>query len=1132
MSLLLLNHPTTPCNLDAVIVVYFGLPQVQYQVMLNADGGRPLPRLHVPYRRVEIMRHHYADTSAAIFDENIVFLFIYIFYYSLAKALVIFMTVLSVLYCCPIYVDPCCLKVFYRVPTPCTQSSISTPFQKIWNYDRANWDLFRERISFDFPIDSSDIDGTLSLFNNAILAAANDAIPEKKLPPNRLPVPWWDDEIKVAIQNRRKYLRALRRHPTADNRMAFMRARAIARKMVKEKKRKGWTDFVQSVDHSMSSGELFHKMGKLRGKYSSRRISAIQDRNDRSVLHYDNSSIAEILGAHFSSVSSDENYPGDFLRHKISCESIPIVPDLTNSQDYNRPFEYCEMVNVLSCCSSKAAGPDGISFPLLKNLPTQALEKLLSFYNFIWTSGKFPSLWSLAYILPLPKPGKDHTSPSSYRPISLLSCCGKVLEKMTNKRLSWFLEKNGSLNPCQSGGRFKRSTMDNLVSLEHEVTQGLAKKEHVLASFLDVQKAFDMTWRHKILRRLLGFGVDGFMLRYLQSFLNNRKIQVKCNGLLSSQFSLKNGIVQGSSLSPLLFIVFMDDLLDVIKLPLRRHLFIDDLLITVRGKALDTITSRLQTTLNDISSWSKQNGLVFSADPGKSMCIHFSRSRNCPRPPLYYDGMRLTFVDKTKFLGLVWDSKLSWSPHIIYVKEKAVRALNILKMVGNKNYGVRRATMLQLYKSYILPIFDYGCFVYGAAKAHILNKLNPVHNSGIRIATGALRSSPIPSLLVESGVPPLQLRRSQLAMSYAVKIASCPANTTYSLLFPDNIDADIYPLNKPKPLCLRVRELALFSRTLQNSEFAPYSKFFPPWSIATPVIDNALSFDKKENVSSVVFQQRFQELVQSKYQDFTLCFTDGSKTANNTSCAYIIDKTLISSFVLNNVNSVYTSELIAVLLCLKHLKFLPKEKFVVISDSKSTLLALSNPSNTNPIVSLIHSCWTDLLCYGKQVAFLWCPSHTGIQGNEAVDRAARNPSASLPPLKLCSPEDFKPFICKLIKDLWQNSWSNIPNSNKLKSIKPVIGPWPSSDRQNRHEEVVICRMRIGHTRATHGHLFKRAPPSTCRCGEILSVQHILTCTLHGHIRASLPAPPALTDDVESVDSMLKYLKKLNLYAKI
>ncbi|KAI5713109.1 hypothetical protein M8J75_013785 [Diaphorina citri] len=111
--------------------------------------------------------------------------------------------------------------------------------------------------------------------------------------------------------------------------------------------------------------------------------------------------------------------------------------------------------------------------------------------------------------------------------------------------------------------------------------------------------------------------------------------------------------------------------------------------------------------------------------------------------------------------------------------------------------------MLQLYKSYILPIFDYGCFVYGAAKEHILNKLNPVHNSGIRIATGALRSSPIPSLLVEAGVPPLQLRRTQLAMSYAAKIASCPANPSYRLLFPDDIDADIYPPNKPKPLCLR-----------------------------------------------------------------------------------------------------------------------------------------------------------------------------------------------------------------------------------------------------------------------------------------------------------------------------------------
>ncbi|KAL1447291.1 hypothetical protein WDU94_010914, partial [Cyamophila willieti] len=434
----------------------------------------------------------------------------------------------------------------------------------------------------------------------------------------------------------------------------------------------------------------------------------------------------------------------------------------------------------------------------------------------------------------------------------------------------------------------------------------------------------------------------------------------------------------------------------------------------------------------------------------------------------------------------------------------------------------------------ILPIFDYGCFVYGDAKDHILNRLNPVHNSGVRIATGALRSSPISSLLVESNVPPLFTRRLKLAFNYVTKIASCPSNPTYRLLFSPSVNAAVYPPSKPKPLAVRFRDYPLFSNSILNSEFPPFTKFFPPWSVVTPVVDTSLSFDKKENISPVIFRQRFNELVHTKYHDFTTCFTDGdgSKTAESTSCAYVLNNSIVSSFVLNNVNTVFTSELIAVLLCLKHLKFLPQVKFVIISDSKSTLLALSNLKNINPIVSQILSCWSDLISAGKQLSFLWCPSHTGIQGNEAVDRAARHPNNSLPPFKLCSPDDFKPFIFNLTNNLWQESWDAIPNTNKLKTIKPRIGYWSSSDRSCRYEEVVVCRMRIGHTRATHSYLFKRTSPPTCDCGDTLSVRHILTCGLYSNNRSSLQDPPALNDCSVSVDSLLCYLKTMNLYSKI
>ncbi|KAI5725639.1 hypothetical protein M8J77_018011 [Diaphorina citri] len=163
---------------------------------------------------------------------------------------------------------------------------------------------------------------------------------------------------------------------------------------------------------------------------------------------------------------------------------------------------------------------------------------------------------------------------------------------------------------------------------------------------------------------------------------------------------------------------------------------------------------------------------------------------------------------------------------------------------------------------------------------------------------------------------------------------------------------------------------------------------------------------------------------------------------------------------------------------------------------------------------------------------MWCPSHCGISGNEAVDVAAKNPSPSFPPLKLCSASDYKPLIKKIVQRNWQSSWNSVPNGNKLKSIKPNIEKWPSSNRKTRLEEVVLTRMRIGHTRLTHSYLFSRSPQPTCRCGDILTVKHILTCPLDIQLRSSLPNPPSLTDETTGVDALMSLLKSLNIFEKI
>ncbi|KAI5715377.1 hypothetical protein M8J77_015106 [Diaphorina citri] len=827
---------------------------------------------------------------------------------------------------------------------------------------------------------------------------------------------------------------------------------------------------------------------------------------------------------------SNSHYSNRFLSHKLACESRPVEFNFSFAEEYNSPFTIAELSSVLATSVSKAAGPDGISFIIIKKLPFSALEKLLVFYNVIWRFGVFPKRWGEALIVPLLKPGKPRLLASSYRPISLLNCLGKLMEKMVNKRLFWTLENKKLLNPFQSGGRLKRSTIDNLVVLENEVAKGFSKKEHTLAAFLDIQKAFDVTWRHKIIVTLQQFGINGYMLKYLHNFLHQREIAVKCNGELSAKFSLQNGIPQGSSLSPLLFIIFMNDIFDVIKPPLKRVLFIDDLLIIGRGKDLDLLIQRFQHTLDEIHLWAESNGTLFSTDPGKSVCIDFHRLRVARSPILSYNGTPLHFVTNNKFLGLLWDAKMNWSLHIQYIKSRAMNSLNALKMVSCKKFGVRRDVLLKFYKSFTLPILDYGCYIYSSAKDSVLNKLNTVHHAGIRIATGALRSSPVVSLYVDSGIPPLFLRRSKLMLNYVSKISASPFNPAQKVLFHQDLSGTIFTVNKPKPLYVRFREIANFINVLDSSEIAPYVRFVPPWSNCAPPVDQCLGEGKKSDTAPVVFQKMFHEVINIKYANHTICFTDGSKSPDVTGCAFSIGD-MVQSTLLNPINSIFSAELIAIFLCLEAIIDSPSNQFLIVSDSRSALAALANVRFSNPLVTKVFSTWSYLKLCDKEVSFIWCPSHCGIRGNEIVDVAAKNPS-DLAPSKLCTPEDLKPFIASLMKTEWQNQWNNVPSTNKLKSIRPYIKHWNTSNQDRRIKEVILTRMRIGHTRLTHNHLFTKSAPPICQCGAPLSVRHILSCHRHDHIRSSLHPPPSLGDDEEGVTSLFTYLQQLDIYHMI
>ncbi|KZS09746.1 Pol-like protein [Daphnia magna] len=174
---------------------------------------------------------------------------------------------------------------------------------------------------------------------------------------------------------------------------------------------------------------------------------------------------------------------------------------------------------------SQAMGQDLIHNTMLKNLTETNKKHILYLFNKLLETSYVPDSWKLATIIPIRKPAKPAHTPDSYRPISLTSCLGKIMEKIINRRLVWMFEKNRMRLRNQSGFRKGRGTMDNIIALEHFIREGFNKiqPQNTYAVFLDIEKAFDTTWIQGLLYKLCNKGVTGEILGWLTNLLRNRK---------------------------------------------------------------------------------------------------------------------------------------------------------------------------------------------------------------------------------------------------------------------------------------------------------------------------------------------------------------------------------------------------------------------------------------------------------------------------------------------------------------------------------------------------------------------------------------------------------------------------------
>ena len=834
--------------------------------------------------------------------------------------------------------------------------------------------------------------------------------------------------------------------------------------------------------------KIWNMINRIKGRSNSSTVKHLVVDNKTIT---DKCDIANTLAEQLAYNSSSDHCSDKFLKHKLSSEKKNINFSSSNDEYYNKDFSEDELKSSLNRAHDTAEGPDKIHYQLLKHLPAESKTLLLDIFNYIWRSGNFPECWSEAIVIPIPKPGKDHSDPNNYRPISLTSCVCKTLERMINDILIWYLEDNNILTDIQCGFRKRKSTLDHLVRLESFIRDAFLNKQEVVSIFFDLEKAYDTTWKYGILRDLHEAGLRGRMPIFISKFLENRNFKVRLGSILSDTYEQEMGVPQGSILSVTLFSLKINSLVKVLNKDVEGSLYVDDFLMSYRAKNTNSCERQLQGCLHKIEKWCIENGFKFS--PTKTVCLHFHKKKGIlPEPELILNGKKIQVVKETRFLGIIFDQKLSFIPHLKALKAKCLKALDIIKVVANQDWGADKSVLLNLYRSLVRSKLDYGCIVYGSARPSYLKILNTIHHQGLRLAVGAFRTSPVESLYVEASELPLEERRIKLSLQYITKLRSTPSNPAYDCIFNPEYERKYLKNTKViAPLGIRMKEhIEACDIPLYNiNDDDIYD--VPPWELSIPTVNLALHSTTKSETRDVDFKQRFMEINDSYVEkNYMTVYTDGSKSDDNVSASAVFPFDILK-VNLDVHTSIFTAEAVALKLAVQYIQRHPSRRTVIYSDSLSCIQALENKNLNHPDIREIIQILTYLREVDSIIEFCWIPGHIGIRGNEKADKIAKE-IINHPIYETKIPfSDLKPRIREYVNSLFQHKWDNCC-SNKLHEINETFSQTLKVYSNKRREDVILTRLRIGHSRVTHKHyLLNEDSPECIPCDCPLTVKHIL-----------------------------------------
>ena len=343
-----------------------------------------------------------------------------------------------------------------------------------------------------------------------------------------------------------------------------------------------------------------------------------------------------------------EAFNNFFLSH-MNLDGLSAEPDTNGNPIGSHIDNICvtesEVLDLLNNIdTSKATGPDGVTPRLLKEAAPVIYKPLTKLFQLSLNQSKFPTAWKDANVIPLHKKLEKNII-SHYHPISLLSCVSKIFERVVFKYVFNYFRDNFLITVYQSGFIPGDSTVNQLVHLYHTFCEALNNQKDIRVVFCDISKAFDRVWHKGLIEKLKRSGIRGSLLTWFIDYLSDRRQRVVIEGKESNWGQIGAGVPQGSVLGPLLFLIYINDIVNIVDSPIR--LFADDTSLFVIVDNPATAANSLNSDLSNISMWPDKWKIDFNPNKTKSLLI--TRKRNPPEnSPLYLNNFEISDVKSHK----------------------------------------------------------------------------------------------------------------------------------------------------------------------------------------------------------------------------------------------------------------------------------------------------------------------------------------------------------------------------------------------------------------------------------------------------------------------------------------------------